>query len=314
MTDIIKPETLISQEDAKDMYDIGGILGISEDDLAGYDAKTSTLSALISGLPKVGKTKLCGTSNLPILFYSFDPKSTVVLHQFYPELMKKRWIVVIPFWDDGGYKAPQAYRAWEKIYENHKNSGFLNRFGTVVIDSYTSWLRAAGNEWLYQQNQKRANKKGGKQLDQLAQGDYPGLYNLSSVMIHELSSGSWNFLLTCHLNIIRDEESGIDTRVELLVYKSLKTEIPSLFSENYILTKRPSGPGSVEYILLTDASGIYNIAGSQLRKDGILSVKEIPNFRHLFKKAGVNYKDLPHWKTGEKLNKDDLPEEIAKYL
>lgn len=307
-----KPQVVIAKEDASSMYDDPSVLGVSDEDLEKYDRLTNTVSALISGMPKVGKTRLLGTSVLPLLIYSFDPKSTVVLWQFYPELMRKRWIVVIPFWDEGGHKNPKAYMAWEQLWQKHLESGFLDRFGTVAIDSYTGWLNAAGNYWLYYKNQERAKKDRGKQLDQLAQGDYPGLYDLSSSMVHQMNSGSWHFLMTCHLVIIRDEERGIDLRVELLVYKSLKVEIPRLFSENYILMKRPSGPSKVDYKLLTDISGIYDIVGSQLRKDGLLNVEEKPNLRYLFKKAGKAWKDKPHWKTGEELDLGLLPDWLRK--
>jgi len=308
------PESRVSQDQVKDMYSLDGILGVSEEELVGYNALTGSLSALISGLPKVGKTTLLGTSTLPLLIYSWDPKSTVVLWNFYPHLMEKQWIIVLPFWDEGGYENPKMYDAWERVYENHLSTGFLHRFATVAKDSYSGWLNAAGNKWLHYKNEERLKKPGGKSTDHLAQGDYPGLYNLSSKMIHQLAGGDWNFLMTCHLNVVRDEDSGVDLRTELMVYKSLKGIIPRLFSENYILLKEPTGPGQVEYQLLTDKKGIYEPVGSQLRGDGKLAVKEEANLRALFKKAGVRYEDKPHWKTGETLSPDDLPERLRKYL
>jgi len=307
------PEIRVTQDQVKDMYSLEGILGVSEEELAGYNTLTGTLSALIAGLPGTGKTTMVGTSILPILIYSFDPKSTRVLWETYPKLMEKQWIVVIPFWDEGGGEEPRMYVAWERIWENHLKTGFLHRFGTVSVDSYTGWLKAAGNYTLKYKNAKRASS-GGKELDQLAQGDYLKLYDLSSRMIHQTSSGTWHFIITCHLNIIRDEESGVDLRTELLVYKSLKIEVPRVFSENYILMKEQKGPKDVEYKLLLDKKGIYEPVKSHLRASGKLSNVEEPNFRYLFNKIGSPIKDKPHWKTGEALLPDDLPERLRKYL
>ena len=268
------------------------------------------------GMPTVGKTVMLGTSTLPLLIYSFDPKSTVVLWTHYPKLMKERWIVVKPFWDEGGNRNPKAYMEWEKTYENHRDTGFLERFATVSIDSYTGWILTAGNYWLHEKNKERSMKERGKLLDHLAQGDYPGLYDLSSTMVYELNSGSWHFLVTCHLRIVRNEETGVDERTELQVYKALKTEIPRLFSEKYVLTKKQVGPGEVKYILLTDVQGLYHIVGSQLRKKHgkNIKVEEEPNFRSLFRKAEKSYEDKPHWKTGKKLNADLLPDDLKEYI
>ena len=306
----------ISQADAETMYSMEGIAGMSHEELGGYDNLTGTLSAFIAGAPFTGKTLMLGTAPLPLLIYSFDPKKTQSLWLTYPELMKSRWITVIPFWNEDS-KNPTEFKQWDDVVTNHIETGFLNRFGSVAIDSYTGWLRCAGNYVLKDQNKKRSMKQGGKQLDNLAMSDYPVLYNLSHTMVSELSNGSWNFIVTGHLNIIRDEETGTDLRVELSVYNQLKTFLPGQFAEFLLLRKkeiRKDNKKSVKYELLTDATGIYTIAGSQLAASGELDKIEIPNFRHLFAKVGSTFKDKPHWETGKVLDPELCPENIKKYL
>jgi len=245
-----------------------------------------TLSILLQGEPGTGKTRLVSTAPLPILIYSFDPKGTVVLHSQVPELLESGMIQYIPYWGEES-KNPTQYDIWEKDWEEHINSGYLNQFGTVVIDSFTTWMNAAGNKWLQFKNKKRP----GKETDNLALGDYLGLYNLTKTMVNRTSGCDCNFILIAHLEAEKDELLGT-IRYVLSTYKSLKQEIPPLFTEKWVMTKKP-GPQGVDYSILTNNQGLYT-ASTQLKG---LKINEEPNIKNLMKKAGLPAQDKPaFWK------------------
>lgn len=246
-----------------------------------------SLSILLQGEPGVGKTRLLATAPLPLLIYSFDPKGILVLHNHYQELIDSGMIQYITYWGDDSSN-PTEYLKWEKDWEEHVNTGYLSQFGTVSIDSFTTWMEAAANAWLAERNTRR---KDGKALDNLAIGDYPGLYNLTRTMIKRTSACDVNFILTAHLEAEKDELTGL-IRYVLSTYKGLKTIVPPLFSEKWVMNKRVVGQ-EVQYSILTNNQGLYT-ASTQLKG---LDIREQPNIKNLLKKAGLPYNDKPaFWK------------------
>jgi len=209
-----------------------------------------SLSILLQGEPGVGKTRLLATAPLPLLIYSFDPKGVLVLHNYYKELLDSGMIQYLTYWGDDSSN-PTEYLKWEKDWETHIVSGYLNQFGTVAVDSFTTWMEAAGNAWLQEKNTRR---KDGKALDNLAIGDYPGLYNLTRTMIKRTAACDTNFILTAHLEAEKDELTGL-IRYVLSTYKGLKTIVPPLFSEKWVMNKRVIGQ-EVKYEILTNNQGL----------------------------------------------------------
>lgn len=243
-----------------------------------------TFSILLMGQWGTGKTRLLGTAPLPLLIYMFDPKGAIVLHKVYPDLIKEGMIQYIPYWNEEASN-PTEYARWEKDWEKHIKTGYLNQFGTVAIDSFTSWMDCAGNNWLYLRNQTR---KGGA-VESLTIGDYPGLYNLTRNMIKRTSGCNCNFVLTAHLEAEQLENLSV-VRYVLSTYKGLKAIVPPLFSEKWVILKRPLATGA-EYKILTNDEGLY-MASTQIGAD-IFNRREEPNIRELLKKAGVSAEDKP---------------------
>jgi len=255
-----------------------------------YQAKSLSpnYSVLLTGEPGVGKTRLLGTSRLPLLVYSFDPKGVTVLHKVFPEFLKSGMIQYIPYWNED-YRAPSMYRKWERDWETHLSSGYLAQFGTVAIDSFTTWIEASANAWLEEKNKTR---KGGI-IDHLAQGDYPGLYNLTRNMIKRTSACNVDFILTAHLEPEENKLTG-EIRYVLACYKGLKTIIPPLFAEKWVMGKRATAEGA-EYSILTNNKGLYS-ASTQIGA-GVFKREEEPDIKKLLENAGFSAKDKPaFWK------------------
>lgn len=248
---------------------------------------TPNMTVLFQGEPGSGKTLTVTTAPKPVLYYSFDPNKMMVLHTQAPELLRSGMIQYIPYWNES-YSSPTEYLRWEKDWEEHISSGYLDQFGTVCIDSFTTWIEAAGNEVLRRKNMTR---KAGIPTDQLAQGDYPLLYNLTRDMIKRTSSCDCNFILTAHLEAEKDELTQ-QIRYVLSTYKGLKTIVPPLFTEKWVMQKRAVGT-EVKYSILTNNKGLYT-ASTQLKG---LDIQEEPDIKKLLQKAGLPANDKPaFWK------------------
>jgi len=256
----------------------------------------STQTILLMGEPGYGKTSLIASGPKPILNYSFDPKGTAVIMNKYPELISSKKYQFIPFWNERADN-PTEYNRWESIWKAHIASGYLDQFAIVTIDSLTTWLEAAVNEWIKQKNIQRK----GKILDNLAQGDYPGLYNLVRSMIKQTAACDCHFALTAHLEPEQDELLGT-IRYVLSTYKKLKVIIPALFTEKWVITKQP-GSNGITYSILTNNEGLYS-ASTQLKlpaKLPLANTDRLPegttpeNLRDILKKAGVHYEDKPNF-------------------
>lgn len=245
-------------------------------------------SLLLMGEWGVGKTQLIGTGRLPILIDSFDPNGVVVLYKVYPELMKSGAIQVRKYWSED-FRTPTEFKKWEKQWEEDIKSGYIGLFGTYAIDSFTTWMECAVNNWLRKKNIER-----GKHMDNLAQGDYLGLYNITRTMVKLSSAQGADFILTAHLEA---EQDGLTQEItyKLATYKGLKTAIPPLFSEKLALVKEAKAEG-VKYKLLTNNKARYR-ASNQLGANGVWDLEEEPNIRNLLKKAGLPSGDKPlFWK------------------
>lgn len=263
-------------------FSMNTLYAVDEEDIG-------TLSILLQGMPGTGKTRLLGTAPLPLLVYSFDPKATIVLRTCYPELVKAKLIQWITFYDED-YRSPTQYNKWEQIWTTHCDTGYLNQFGTVAVDSFTTWMECAVNQYVELKDRTRAKK-----LGNLSQNDYLGLYNLTRTMIKKTAANDCNFVLTAHLEAEQNELLGT-IRYVLSTYKGLKVIVPPLFSEKWVMHKEPVGPEQVDYRILTNDSGMYT-ASTQLKG---LAIKEQPDIKALMEKAGLPAIDKPKfWEKGK---------------
>ena len=244
----------------------------------------TNFSALIMGLAGSGKTTLLTTGRLPLLVDHFDPRGTVVFRTdpTIRSLIEKGAIVVRPFWNERS-TAPTEYARWEKQWMEDIKSGFLNSFGTYAIDSGTTHLEAMTNYI--------CSKKG--RGDNLQIQDYPVIYNMLRDIIKISSSQECDFLYTGHLvdveNLLTSEITA-----ELDTYSKLKSRVPILFTEKYVMFEK-AVPSGNKRLILTGKKGRFR-ASTQLGAKGIFDLEEEPNIKALLKKAGLPITDKPFFK------------------
>lgn len=245
----------------------------------------NNFTALISGESKAGKTVLLGTGRFPVLVDMFDPRGELVLKP-----LIEQGKVFVRLYTDETSKNPKQYRNWETQWQKDIQSGYFNNFGTYCIDSATTFIQAAANEIIKRSAAKALGKGKAHSGDQLEIQDYTTLYNLIRDVVKMSSSQQCDFLMTAHLLLDKDETTG-EILYDLNVFKTLKTELPLLFSEYYCMIKKAK-PGGPEYKLLTNTQGRYR-AGSRLASLGKIELEEEPNLKAILKKAGLSTEDKP---------------------
>ena len=246
-----------------------------------------SFSAIIMGLYGVGKTSLITTGPKPWLIDSFDPKGTVVLELNMKDEIEAGNLVIRKFWNED-YMAPTEYNRWEAIHEKDISTGFLNHFGTYAIDSFTTFLDSMANQ--LSRYMKRDRK-----VQKLAINDYLVIYDQMKSVIKTVSSQNCNFIMTAHLETYIDKVTE-ETRTEIKGYKGLKTDVPLLFTEKYVLeTEEAPPPKNIKYNLYTRAAGKFR-ASTQLGSGGKLKDIEEPNLREIMKKTGFSFEDKPSLK------------------
>jgi hypothetical protein len=235
-----------------------------------------TFTGLLMGTFSTGKTSLLGTGRLPVLIDSFDPGGTVVLRQ-----KLESGEVLVRDWSIDNYKQPTAYTKWEAQWEQDIRNGFLKNFGTYAIDSLTTFITALSNH---------ISKKAGRPPATLAIQDYTLIYATLRDIISLSSAQGCDFLMTAHLTLNKDDLTG-EIIAEIDTYNKLKTLLPVLFSERYVLRKVEKASG-ITYEVLTNDQGRYK-AGSRLANEGKIETVEKPNIKAILKKAGYNIDDKP---------------------
>jgi len=240
-----------------------------------------SFSALIAGIQGVGKSTFACSGRLPVLIDVFDPKGTLFIHS-HPELKqlyKEKKILIRPYWNENS-ENPTEYKRWEDQWKDDCKSGFLNLFGTYVIDSGTTMVEAMSNY---------TRKRKGR-TENLAIQDYIPIYNALMDMIKITSSQGCDFLYIAHLTTLQDEVTG-EVKSELDTYKGLRSKIPKLFTEKYVLQKQRSAQGP-KHILLTHSTGRFE-ASSQFASSGNIPDEVEPNLKELLKLAELPTDDKP---------------------
>lgn len=246
---------------------------------ADYDAAMADgtrFSALVMGLFGAGKTSLLKTCRLPVLIDCFDPRGAVVLRK---EVLEGK-IFIRSYWDERSGK-PTEYKRWEKAWEEDMKSGFFNLFGTYAIDSMTTFTECLANE---------IGRREGREAGKLAIQDYNPLYAALKDLVKMSQTQECDFIATGHLVLEKDEVEG-RSYAELDTFKRMKSRLPLLFTEKWVITNDVTSKG-VEYKLLTAPKGRYR-ASTQIGAGGVFDQEEVPNVKALLKKAGLPYDDKP---------------------
>lgn len=237
--------------------------------------KRGTVSILLASLFAGGKTTFLCTGPKPILIDSFDPNGTIVIETNYKKELESGEIIIRPFWDEDSDR-PKMFEAWGREHDKDIRTGFLNNFGTYGIDTLTTMMDSIAN-WI-------AFKKG--RTDGMLQiQDYKIIYDKIKNIIKKVSACDVNFVLNAHLIDEKDEVTG-EIVSNLDTFHRLKSQIPLLFTEKYVIQNRNG-----KRTLLTDYKGRFR-AGTQLGLEP--SVDLVKGERYLFnilKAAGLNPKD-----------------------
>ena len=241
------------------------------------DQSDTNFTVLVSGLPGSGKTSFIATGRRPILVDMFDPRGSIILEKG----IKEGWIVVRKFWNELSSR-PTEYQRWYRMWEDDIKTGFLNNFGTYAIDSLTTLIHALSNE---------IGRRKGREPGTLAVQDYQPLYATVRDIIKLTSTQNVDFILTAHLVNSEDDVTG-EVVTELDTYKRLRSQIPLLFTEKYVLMVKATSSGA-ERILLTDYYRRFR-ASTQLGANGKFAREEVPNIKELLKKAGYPTEDKPY--------------------
>lgn len=298
--------------------DYSEIPGLTEELASLMGKVVDNFSAIVQAIPGSGKTYMLGTLPLPLLIFAFDPNAAVTIKTAYKKLYEAEWIKILPFWRRETFSKPVNYDQFENAFEVMLKEDFFDKFASVAIDSFTTFSRSASYSCLYHQNNKRASK-GGLRLSNLAQGDYNSLYASIFHKVAALQGRPVNFVLTGHLAPVIEyysvggKEMERILGYELKAYRGLKTDIPALFPEKYNLIREGEGKNQEFKLLTAPYADLYH-ASSGLAGSGNLNYIEKPNFRHLLKKADFDYEDKPHWRTGEVLDKNLLPDWLKEYV
>ncbi len=239
-------------------------------------------SILLMGLFGTGKTSFIATGRKPILIDSFDPNGTVVLERTHKEDIEKGDILIRTWWNESA-RRPQQYKIWERQWEQDIKSGFLNLFGTYGIDSATTFIDALANE--IGTREKSAKLPVGA----LAQSDYQPLYATLKDVIKLTSNQDVDFVLTAHLVDVQDELTG-EIRSEIDTFRKLKSQIPLLFTEKYVISTQNTSKG-LEYQLYTQDFRRFR-ASTQIGAR-VFERVEVPDLKYLRKKAGMSIEDKP---------------------
>lgn len=236
------------------------------------------LRTLVYGQSGTGKTFSLRTARKPLFVDSFDPGGSVVL----ADLIDRGEAIVRTEFEIEDPKRPSAFQKWDSSLDEIEKSGLMQRFGTYVLDSATTWGQACLNLVL-----AKAGRAGGTPQ----QNDWYPQMNLMEAGIRRIFSFPCDIIFICHNDTQKDEIIGKITRAPMLTGKS-KTRIPLLFSEVYYSDVRRTSKGS-EYVWQLQADNT-NQAKSRLCGLARKNLDFVPqNYKALMQALGRPYDDLP---------------------
>lgn len=238
-------------------------------------------TALILGEVGSGKSWLIRSARLPIHVDIFDPGGDVNLG----DLVSEGKAILDTHWMNENPKKPTVFKEWEKVTEQRFKDGYYNQFGTVVIDSSSSWASAIMN-----QQMKDAGLAG--EAPRFTHDYMPQKVKIQNWIYRFMGEPmNCDFFLTGHLEGTKDEVSG-KMSYRYMVTGKAQITIPSLFDEIYVMDPIQKSGKEVEYRVLTKSTGTY-LARSRMAKLGLLDVYEKPDIKHILRKCKRDTSDKP---------------------
>lgn len=253
-------------------------LAILKEGMKDYiENSSSRFNALIYGRMGSGKTSIFKTVRKPVYVISFDPGGVTTLQD---DIDGKTMIVDTRFEREDPRK-PWVWTEFDKVFHRLKTAGLFAKLGTLGIDSLTTLAQCALN-WVM----AKEGRAGGHPF----QNDWLPQMALLENFIRELVSLPCDTILIAHPDMEKDDLSGKTFSTPMITGK-LKTRLPILFSEIYYADTVETKDG-INYRLITQKTGMYD-ARSRLGRGGRFDLYELPDVKHLLKKAGYSTDDFP---------------------
>lgn len=242
-------------------------------------ASQNTFNILVYGDYGTGKSTVLSTCRLPIYVYSFDPGGTKL--KALRDLQDAGLAVLDTVYEQEDMKKPTAFKAFDTTHEGMKRSGAYESFGTVAIDSLTTFHMAVMNFIL-----QRENRAGTTPQIQ----DYLLLQNLLGQTFREFCNLPCDFVLTGHLTTDKDEVTG-RMITSLLVPGQNSTKVPVLFDEVLLTNVEMDSKKQPVYSVRLVGDAKYKTSTRQFSGEGFLPY-EVPNIMALRAKAGKSVEHL----------------------
>lgn len=259
------------------------------------DSRTDSTNFLLMGEHGTGKTFSLRTARKPVYVHQFDPGGANSLNS----LIKKGQVIVDAQFQRESAKKPTAFAKWDMEFQQMRRDKLFDHIGTYVIDSATTWGEAILNEVL-----KRSGRAG--QVPQIQ--DYNVQILTMKDYIKVCCGLPCDFVLTAHLEYIKDEERGKIIAVPLVTGK-FSEYLPLLFDEVYVAQTVVKGSGTT-YRWLTQNDGKFR-ARSRLAEAGKINKYEPPSFKKILRKGEKLREDLPTYFDVEYEDIDDTSDDVG---
>lgn len=231
--------------------------------LARYDKQRRSFNAFVYGFPKKGKTHLLRTARKPVLLFQFDPNGAAPL----TDLIESGDVIVQDFSHEPDPSNPKQFRAWEQEVMRLQRIGLFDHVGTVAVDSVTTWVNALALAIFHKNG--RPFKAGGVELFH-GRGNNSALYEDRDYGVQLTTLMQYTALLVglpCDTIFLAHARDFTDRKTnkrsfQPLLAGQLKTQMPLLFDEVYVLETKRSKEG-LDRVLWTQPKGYYEAAGSR---------------------------------------------------
>lgn len=255
-----------------------------------YDDKRESFNALLLGDTGSGKTHSLKTCRLPLGLFMFDPGGEITLSQE----IESGEVVVMDYSQDDPVNPTEFKRFFKDFYEM-KISGVLEHFGTIGLDSLTTWGDSLMNAILKDNGRPvtkdlRLRHSSGSIVAIPELRDYQIQMATMTQCLQAMLSMPCDFIAVAHIARDKDEVTGRMVSGPMVTGK-LSAKLPLLFDEVYVAEAEPSSKG-VNYHFLTAPSGIHK-PRTRMGANGKLNAKEEPSFKNILKKCGREFADLP---------------------
>ena len=215
-------------------------------------ADTTFLKCMVVGKAGTGKSVFASSFPMPAFLFDFDKGALtyrgkdVDYEQF--QLNSKGWV------------------EFEKVFSQVEKDVLAGKYKTVIFDS-ASTLTDLAMERAMMLDPKRSPTGG-----PLWNVHYQMVRNLVEGRIHKFVNLPCNLVLTAHVDIVTDAESGAVIDARPLLTGQLSTKVPGLFDEVYFATAQTKGQVT-NFFLQTVPKGMF---GARSRISG--KERHLPDF------------------------------------